>query len=107
MRLDLLLVRLRFIKSRTGAQKWIEQGHFRRNGIRVTKPGQLVAALDVLTLPMREHVAVIEILALPERRGPAIEAQGCYRELDADKAIAIAEQDRAPREAEEKGSSPQ
>jgi len=107
MRLDLLLVRLRFIKSRTGAQKWIEQGHFRRNGIRVTKPGQLVAALDVLTLPMREHVSVIEILALPERRGPAIEAQGCYRELDAGKTIAIAESDCAPREAEEKGSSPQ
>ena len=107
MRLDLLLVRLRFIKSRTGAQKWIEQGHFRRNGIRVTKPGQLVAALDVLTLPMREHVSVIEIIALPERRGPAIEAQACYRELDDSRAIAIADSERARRETKEKGSSPQ
>ena len=105
MRLDLLLVRLRFIKSRTGAQKWIEQGHFRRNGIRVTKPGQLVAALDVLTLPMREHVSVIEILALPERRGPASEAQACYRELDADRSIAIADSERPGRETENEGIS--
>ena len=37
MRLDLLLVRLRFAKSRSIAQRWIEDGHMRRNGARVTR----------------------------------------------------------------------
>jgi len=82
MRLDLLLVRLRFVASRKGAQDWIGAGHMRRNSQRVLKANQPVAAGDVLTLPMHSHVKVIEILALPERRGPASEAQSCYRVLD-------------------------
>jgi len=106
MRLDLLLVRLRFARSRTTAQKWIELGHFRRNGARVLKPNHPVAPADVLTLPMRTQVLVIEILALPERRGPANEARACYRELDAGRAIAIAQTESARRDTEEEGSSP-
>jgi len=88
MRLDLLLVRLRFVASRKLAQDWIEAGHMRRNSQRVLKANQPIATGDVLTLPMRSngpmhsHVKVIEILALPERRGPASEAQSCYRVLD-------------------------
>jgi ribosome-associated heat shock protein Hsp15 len=96
MRLDLLLVRLRFVSSRQFAQDWIEAGHMRRNGARVLKSSQPITPGDVLTLPMRTHVQVIEILALPERRGPAIEAQSCYRVLDAGAAIAIAGQNPAP-----------
>ena len=90
MRLDLLLVRLRFAKSRAIAQRWIEQGHIRCNSLRVTRAGHAAARGDVLTLPVGRHVRVIEILALPERRGPASEAQSCYRELDAGQSIAIA-----------------
>ncbi|MCL6249936.1 S4 domain-containing protein [Altererythrobacter sp. KTW20L] len=86
MRLDLLLVRLRFVASRKLAQDWIGAGHMRRNGSRVVKANQPVAPGDVLTLPlpigMATTVRVIEILALPERRGPASEAQTCYRVLD-------------------------
>jgi len=105
VRLDLLLVRLRFVGSRGMAQKWIEAGHIRRNTARVTKSNQPVAAGDVLTLPMHTHVRVIEILALPERRGPASEAQACYRELDADRSIAIADSERPGRETENEGIS--
>ncbi len=90
MRLDLLLVRLRFVRSRQVAQDWIGAGHFRRNGNRVMKANQPVAPGDVLTMPLRSNVRVIEILALPERRGPPGEAQACYRVLDAGPAIAIA-----------------
>ncbi|MFC3096594.1 S4 domain-containing protein [Alteraurantiacibacter palmitatis] len=90
MRLDLLLVRLRFAGSRQLAQDWITAGHMRRNGQRVVKANQPVAPGDVLTLPMRHYVRVIEILALPLRRGPPSEAQGCYRVLDAGAPIAIA-----------------
>ena len=106
MRLDLLLVRLRFAKSRSIAQKWIGAGHFRLNGTRVARPNQAIAEQDVLTVPMNAHVRVIEILALPERRGPPNEALTCYRVLDAGLSIAIAQSGRAQREIEEEGTTP-
>ena len=91
LRLDLLLVRLRFVRTRSAAREWVERGHIRRNRQRVTKPGTLIATGDVLTLPMPDHVRLIEILALPERRGPASEAQQHYRALDEGRAIALAD----------------
>jgi ribosome-associated heat shock protein Hsp15 len=90
MRLDRLLHCLRFAKTRGAAQRWIAEGHIRRNGARVTRQDQPVAVGDVLTLPLRAKVVPIEILGLPTRRGPAAEAQACYRPLDAGDAIAIA-----------------
>ena len=89
MRLDKLLFALRFARSRALAQRWIGEGHIRRNGVRVTRQDQAVAAGDVLTLPLARTVLVIELLALPERRGPASEAQACYRALDANPGKAI------------------
>ena len=83
MRIDKLVWFLRFAASRSGAQQWIEEGHFRLNGRRIEKPGYASKAGDVLTLPLRSQVLVIELLALPERRGPAPEARACYRVLDA------------------------
>lgn len=82
MRIDKLVWYLRFAPSRSAAQQWIEQGHFRLNARRVGKPGSAVKPGDVLTLPLRSQVLVIELLALPERRGPASEAQEHYRVLD-------------------------
>jgi ribosome-associated heat shock protein Hsp15 len=89
MRIDQLLHRLRFAKTRGVAQRWIAEGHIRRNGERVTRQDQAMAAGDVLTLPLGRGVKVIELLALPVRRGPASEAQACYRALDATGAKAI------------------
>ncbi|GAA5046109.1 S4 domain-containing protein [Erythrobacter westpacificensis] len=105
MRLDLLLVRLRFSKSRSIAQRWIEEGHMRCNRVRISRAQHAVAEGDVLTLPLGRHVQVIEILALPERRGPAAEAQSCYRKLDAHPPIAIAGAQTRPRPAEHEGQS--
>lgn len=82
MRIDKLLWFLRLAASRGFAQDWVLAGHMRLNGRRIAKPGQAVRPGDVLTLPMRSRVRVIEILDLPERRGPAGEAQSCYRVLD-------------------------
>jgi ribosome-associated heat shock protein Hsp15 len=83
MRIDRLLHQLRFAKSRGLAQAWIAEGHIRRNGQRVLDRDLQVGAGDVLTLPLRSRVLPIEILALPGWRGPAAEAQACYRPLDA------------------------
>ena len=90
MRLDLLLTRLRFSKSRSIAQARIAEAHMRLNGVRVTRQDQGVSVGDILTMPLGRNVGVFEILALPERRGPPAEAQMCYRKLDAGDSIAIA-----------------
>jgi ribosome-associated heat shock protein Hsp15 len=83
MRLDRLLWFLRFARTRSAAQRWIAEGHIRRNGERVTRQDQPIAVGDVLTLPLRAKVLPIEIVELPSRRGPADEARACYRPLDA------------------------
>jgi ribosome-associated heat shock protein Hsp15 len=83
MRIDKLLWYLRFAGSRSFAQQWVLAGHIRLNGVRVVKPSTSIAVGDVVTLPMRTQVRVVEILALPARRGPAPEARSCYLELDA------------------------
>ena len=104
MRIDRLLHALRFARSRTLAQRWIAESHIRRNGERVTRQDLPVAVGDVLTLPLRREVLVIELLALPARRGPPDEARACYRPLDAGGAKRIADgksgDAEAPREAE-------
>jgi ribosome-associated heat shock protein Hsp15 len=83
MRIDKLLFNLRFAKTRGLAQRWIAEGHLRRNGERVVRQDLAVQCGDVLTLPLRQRVVVIELISLPSRRGPAAEAQACYRALDA------------------------
>jgi len=83
MRIDKLLWYLRLAKTRGLAQDIAEEGHVRLNGRRVDRAHQKVAAGDLLVIPLGEQVRVIELVALPERRGPAAEAQACYRVLDA------------------------
>lgn len=81
MRVDRLLCNLRFLRTRTLAADLVRSGHLRRNGARVTKPSQEIAVGDVLTIPLGSAVQLVEVLVLPEKRGPAREAQSCYRTL--------------------------
>ncbi len=82
MRIDRLLCQLRFVRTRGAAQRLIEEGHIRRNGGRVMRSALDVQQGDILTLPLGRKVRLVEILALPARRGPPREAEACYRELD-------------------------
>jgi len=82
MRIDLLLCRLRFVRTRSGARKLVESGHLRVNGARVERTARAVAPGDILTIARRQGVAIIRIEALPERRGPPEEARACYSLLD-------------------------
>ncbi|HZU62384.1 MAG TPA: RNA-binding S4 domain-containing protein [Novosphingobium sp.] len=82
MRIDKLLWFLRLCRSRPLAQALVEQGHIRLNGRRVERSSVTVKAGDVLVVPLPAAVRVIELVALPARRGPASEAQSCYRVLD-------------------------
>jgi len=82
MRVDKLLWFLRLAKTRPIAQAMAQAGHLRLNGRRIERAHQKIGAGDVLTVPTAAGVRVIEIVALPTRRGPASEAQDCYRVLD-------------------------
>ncbi len=82
MRLDKLLWYLRLAPTRSHAHDWALEGHIRLNGRRVERPSVSVRAGDVLVLPTQRGVRVIEVLALPERRGPAPEAQACYHLIE-------------------------
>ena len=90
MRIDLALTRLRFVKTRSRAQALAESGLVRCNGHRVSRASHAVAAGDVLTVPAGNGVHVVEVLALPDRRGPPAEARSHYRELDRNSETAIA-----------------
>ena len=90
LRLDKLLWFLRLAHTRVLAQDKIATGHIRLNGRRVDRSAHAIRVGDRLTLPIGEHVLAIEIVALPHRRGPACEAQTCYRALDALAPFAIA-----------------
>src|SRR5690606_21298266 len=90
MRIDKLLWFLRFARTRSIAQAMTAKGHIRLNGRRVERSHQKVTAGDVLTIPLGRRVLVIELVALPERRGPAPEAQSCYRVLDEPRDFPIA-----------------
>ena len=109
MRLDRLLWFLRFAKTRPIAQAMTEAGHIRLNGRRVERASQRVAEGDVLVLPLPAGVKVIELLALPPRRGPASEALACYRVLDASRTnpIAAAETRPFPRRPDFQGDQSQ
>ena len=94
MRIDRLLWFLRFTKTRSRAQSIAEEGHVRVNGKRVDKLHRKISPGDILTLPLPEGVRIIELLHLPERRGPASEAQSCYRVLDESRNCPIAATNR-------------
>jgi ribosome-associated heat shock protein Hsp15 len=78
-RLDKWLWHCRFYKTRSTATAAITGGKVHLNADRV-KPAHRVRIGDRLSLSLQGIVAEFEVLGLPTRRGPAIEAQANYRE---------------------------
>ena len=60
----------------------VSRGKVRVNAAIVKKPAFAVGEGDTLTLVQGGHVRVVRITGLPERRGPAPEAQGFYEDLE-------------------------
>jgi len=83
VRVDRYLHCIRLVKSRTLAQALIATGHVRIDGKRVEKPSDEVRVGSIVAFPLRDRVRVLKVLELPERRGPAPEARGCYEEIEA------------------------
>ena len=84
MRLDRLLVYLRFARTRSAARDLIDGGALRRNREHVQRISEHICVGDVLTMMVGNRVRVIEILSLPERRQSASLAQTHYRDLTRD-----------------------
>jgi len=82
LRIDKYLWFVRLAKSRSIAQAMAERGIMRLNGRRVERAHSPVRVGDLLTLAHGDRIRVVRVLRLPDRRGPAIEAQGCYEELE-------------------------
>jgi ribosome-associated heat shock protein Hsp15 len=81
MRIDKYLFFVRLVKTRSLAQKLVEDRHFRIDGRVVERAHTEVRVGNVLTFPLNDRVRVIRVEAMPERRGPAPEAQACYTDL--------------------------
>ena len=82
IRIDRLLVFLRFARTRSAAQALIESHALRRNRKHVLRGSEPARIGDILTIASGERVQVIELLALPDRRGSPMLARSHYRELD-------------------------
>jgi ribosome-associated heat shock protein Hsp15 len=80
-RLDKWLWFIRVIKSRTQAAGLVTEGKVRVNAQRVDKPSQSLKAGDVVTVTVRGHVRVLRVLQPGSRRGPPVEAQTLYEEV--------------------------
>jgi len=78
-RLDKWLWHCRFYKTRSSATAAITGGKVHLNADRV-KPAHRVRIGDRLSLSLQGIVAEFEVLGLPARRGPAVEAQSHYLE---------------------------
>ncbi|MEI8394472.1 MAG: S4 domain-containing protein [Rhodospirillaceae bacterium] len=82
LRLDKWLWYARFCKTRGLAAELCDSGSLRCNGASITKAHHVIKPGDVLTFPLGRYVRVIKVVALGNRRGPALEAQALYQDLD-------------------------
>ncbi|WP_420139030.1 RNA-binding S4 domain-containing protein [Sphingomonas sp.] len=81
MRLDKYLFFTRVVKTRSLAQRIVEGGHVRIDSRPIERAHTDVRPGMVLTFPLNDRVRVLRVEAIPVRRGPAAEAQGCYTDL--------------------------
>lgn len=80
-RLDKWLWFARFAKTRSLAARLVVDGFVRVNGRRAEVAAKAVAIGDVLTIAAPHRTALVRVLDLGERRGPAPEAALLYEEV--------------------------
>jgi ribosome-associated heat shock protein Hsp15 len=79
LRIDKWLWCARFFKSRSVAQQAVEGGHVQVNGERA-KASRQVKVGDRLRITRERERFEVEVIGIPERRGPATEARTHYAE---------------------------
>jgi ribosome-associated heat shock protein Hsp15 len=70
--------------ARSDCAAWVAEGGLRLNRQPTDKAHAKLRVGDVLTLPLRNSVRVVRVVALAQRRGPATEARLLYEEIVAD-----------------------
>jgi ribosome-associated heat shock protein Hsp15 len=87
-RIDVWLWRARFLKTRSLAARFVEQGSVRlsRAGqlTRLDKASRAIRPGDVLIFVLSERVFSLRIEALGDRRGPAPEARSLYSDAQSE-----------------------
>jgi ribosome-associated heat shock protein Hsp15 len=81
-RLDKWLWHARLVKTRTGAAELIRSGYVRVNGRRAEQVAKSIIVGDLLTVALPNHIIVLKVLAIAERRGPYSEASKLYQLLE-------------------------
>ena len=81
IRLDQYLYYIRLFKSRNLASKFISSNRLRVSGQVTQKPHRLVSIGDVLTLLVNDKLKIIEVINIPNRRGPYLESLNFYKDL--------------------------
>ena len=89
VRIDKWLWAARFFKTRSLSSQAVSGGKVHINGGRV-KASKLVAIGDTLRIQRGEVEFVVEVLALSDKRGPAVQAQMLYEETEASLAVRLA-----------------
>ena len=82
LRIDRWLYYCRFFKTRSKATAAVSGGHAKLNGERISA-GVRVEVGDRIELVRDRLLYVLEVVAIPQRRGPAPEARACYVEDEA------------------------
>ena len=85
MRLDKWLWAARWFKTRGLAQAAIAAGRVRLHEER-SKPAQLLKVGDRLEIRSADSVWYVQVAALSDRRGPAVQARKLYAESEASRA---------------------
>lgn len=75
-RLDNVVRRAGFTKTRPQARQGIVHGHFQVNGIKVTKPSYQLRAGDVITVRPRTNLQVVYRSNLEENQGQSVDWLG-------------------------------
>ena len=81
IRLDQYLYYIRLFKSRNLASKFIITNRLRVSGQVTQKSHRLVSIGDVLTLLVNDKLKILEVINIPNRRGPYLESLNFYKDL--------------------------
>ena len=81
LRLDKWLWYARFFKTRAQSTRACNGAKVRIAGEIVSKAHQKIRTGEVLTFSQGRHIRVVRVMALAERRGPAVEARLLYDDL--------------------------
>ena len=80
-RLDKWLWFARVVKTRSLANRLVQEGHVRLNGQRIDTPAKQISPGAVLTIALDHQVKILRVCAPGARRGPYEEARLLYEDL--------------------------